>query len=97
MDNEIIGDFNSKLCDIANEAFVFREKYLDIKLVRKTLRYLLERFIYKVTTIEEACDFNTMTFKELMGSLQIFELNLKIEQKILGLRVATYGPYENIG
>ena len=35
MENETISDFNSKLCDIANEAFALGEKYSNIKLVRK--------------------------------------------------------------
>ena len=81
MENETINDFNSKLCDIANEAFAFGKKYSDIKLVRKTLRSLPERFAYKVAAIEEDCDLNTMSLKELMGSLQIFELNLKMNKK----------------
>ena len=29
MENEIISDFNSKLCNIANEAFDIGEKYSD--------------------------------------------------------------------
>ena len=81
MENETISDFNSKLCDVANEAFALREKYSDIKLVRKTLRSLPERFAYKVAAIEEARDLNTMSLKELMGSLQTFELNLKMNKK----------------
>ena len=58
-----------------------REKYSDIKLVRKTLRSLPEKFAYKVVAIEEARDLNTMSLKELMGSLQTFELNLKMNKK----------------
>ena len=54
LENETISDFNSKLCDIANKAFALGEKYSDTKLLRKTLRSLLEIFAYKVTTIEEA-------------------------------------------
>ena len=57
------------------------KKYLDIKLVRKTLRSLPERFAYKVAVIEETHDLNTMSLKELMGSLQTFELNLKMNKK----------------
>ena len=58
-----------------------RKKYSDIKLVKKTLRSLPERFAYKVAAIEEARDLNTMSLKELMGSLQTFELNLKMNKK----------------
>ena len=81
MENETINDFNSKLCDIANEAFALGEKYSYTKLVRKTLRSLIERFAYKVIAIEEAHDVNIMKLDELMGSLQIFELNLKQNKK----------------
>ena len=81
MENETINDFNSKLCDIENEAFTLRKKYSDIKLVRKTLRSLPERFAYKVAAIEEAHNLNTMTLKDLMGSLQTFELLLKMNKK----------------
>ena len=60
MENEIINDFNSKLCDIANEVFAIGEKYSNTKLVRKTLRSLPKRFAYKVIAIEEARDVSTM-------------------------------------
>ena len=52
MKHEIISYFNSKLCDITNETFTHEEKDSDTKLVRKTLRSLLEGFAYEVTTIE---------------------------------------------
>ena len=75
--DESINDFNSKLCEIANEAFTLGEKYTEIKLIRKTLRSLLDRFAIKVVAIEEANDVNTMRLDELMRSLQTFKLNLK--------------------
>ena len=50
-------------------------------MVKKTLRSLHESFAYKITAIEEARDLNTMTLKELMCSLQTFELNLKMNKK----------------
>ena len=81
LEHETINDFNSKLCDIANEAFALGEKYSDTKLVRKTLRSLSERFTYKVAAIEEARDVQNMRLDELMGSLQTFELNLKMNKK----------------
>ena len=69
LEHETISDFNSKLCDIANEAFALGEKYSDTKLVRKTLRSLPERFAYKVAAIEKARDVQNMRLDELMGSL----------------------------
>ena len=59
MEDETISDFNSKLCDISNETFTLGEKYSKTKLVRKTLRSLLERFTYKVAAIEEAKNVST--------------------------------------
>ena len=35
LEDETISDFNSKLCDIVNEAFNLGEKYFETKLVRK--------------------------------------------------------------
>ena len=81
LEDETISNFNSKLCDIANEAFTLGEKYSETKLVRKTLRSLPERFAYKVAAIEEAKDISTMKLDELMGSLQTFELNLSQNRK----------------
>ena len=76
LEYETISDFNSKLCDIANEAFALGEKISEKKLVRKVLRSLPRRFAYKVTAIEEAKDIQTMKLDELMGSLRTFEMNL---------------------
>ena len=51
LEDETISDLNSKLCDIANEAFTLGEKYFETKLVRKTLRFLQKRFAYIETWI----------------------------------------------
>ena len=49
------------------------------------MRSLSKRFAYKVITIEEAHDVNTMKLDELMGSLQTFELNLKQNKKEMSI------------
>ena len=72
-----INDFNSKLCEIANETFTFGKKYPEIKLLRKTLKSLPKKFTYKVAAIEKVKDVNIIKLDELMGSLHTFELNLK--------------------
>ena len=73
-----------------------RKKYLDIKLVKKTLRSLPERFAYKITAIEEAHDLNTMSLKELMVLLQTFELNLKTnkKEKSIALQVKKHESFD---
>ena len=54
---ETFNEFNRKICEIANELFVLREKILEERLVKKELRSLAPRFAYKATTIREAKDF----------------------------------------
>ena len=43
-ESETISEFNSWLCDIANESFALGEKIAEAKLVSKTLRSLPQRF-----------------------------------------------------
>jgi hypothetical protein len=47
----------------------------DVKLIRKILRSLPERYKIKVTTIEESKDLEEMNIEELVGSLQTYELS----------------------
>jgi hypothetical protein len=54
----------------------------DVKLIRKILRSLPERFRIKVTTIEESKDLEEMKIKELVGSLQTYELSLPPVKKL---------------
>jgi hypothetical protein len=54
----------------------------DVKLIRKILRSLPERFKIKVTTIEESKDLEEMKIEELVGSLQIYELSLPPVKKV---------------
>ena len=79
-EEETIGEFNARLCDIANEAFALGERFSEEKLVRKTLRSLPRRFACKVTAIEEAKDIQKMKLEELIGSLRTFEMNLDEEK-----------------
>lgn len=70
-----------KIWDIANEAYALGEKIPEDKLVRKTLKSLPKRFVYKVTTIKEAKDVTTIQLDELIKSLHTFEMNLKHNKK----------------
>ena len=55
-EDESIGVFNARLCDIANEAFALGERFSEDNLITKSLRSLPRRFTYTVTAIEEAKD-----------------------------------------
>jgi hypothetical protein len=54
----------------------------DVKLIRKILRSLPERFRIKVTTIEERKDLKEMKIEELVGSFQTYELSLPLVKKL---------------
>ncbi|XP_012841210.1 PREDICTED: uncharacterized protein LOC105961528 [Erythranthe guttata] len=75
-----VADFNSKLCDIANEAHGLGETYSEEKLVRKVLRSLPDRFAYKITAIEEANNVDELHLDELIGNLQTFENKLSMSR-----------------
>jgi hypothetical protein len=53
----------------------------DVKLIRKILRSLLERFRIKVTTIEESKDLEEMKIVELVGSLHTYKYSLPLVRK----------------
>lgn len=62
-------DFNSHLYDITNESFALGEKISKAKLVKKAFRSLSLRFAYKVTTIKEVNDVDSMGLVKLTVSL----------------------------
>lgn len=84
-ENDNIAAFSSNLRDISNKEFQLGEKYSEEKLVRKTLRSLPMRFNEKIASIEEAKDMTKMTFKDLLGSLQTYEMNLNAQSKDKGI------------
>ena len=68
--------FYAKLKDIVNSAFNLRETIPEPKIVRKMLRSLPERFLAKITTIEESKDIDQILLTELVGNLHTYELGL---------------------
>ena len=75
-DDESFDEFYAKLKDIVNSAFNLGEIILELKIVRKVLRSLLERFHAKITAIEESKDIDKIPLIELVGNLQTYELGL---------------------
>jgi hypothetical protein len=70
LEEETFGEFYSKISDLRNSMVSLRKPVSDVKLIRKILRSLPERFRIKVTTIEESKDLEEMKIEELVGSLQ---------------------------
>ena len=51
-EDESFDEFYAKLKDIENSAFNLEETILESKIMRKVLRFLLEGFHAKISTIE---------------------------------------------
>ena len=75
-EDEQFDEFYAKLKDIVNSAFNLGETIPESKIVRKVLRFLLERFHAKITAIEESKDIDKIPLTKLVGNLQTYELGL---------------------
>ena len=75
-EDESFDEFYAKLKDIVKLAFNLGETILELKIVRKVLRSLPERFYAKITAIKELKDIDKIPLTELVGNLQTYELGL---------------------
>ena len=75
-EDEQFDEFYAKLKNIVNSAFNLGETIPESKIVRKVLRFLLERFHAKITAIEESKDIDKIPLTKLVGNLQTYELGL---------------------
>jgi hypothetical protein len=69
LEDEIFGEFYTKMNDLRNSMVSLRKRVSNVKLIKKILRSLPEHFRIKVTTIEESKDLESMKIEELVGSL----------------------------
>ena len=88
-ENESFDSFYGKLNEVVVSKFNLGEKTEDSKIVRKTLRSLLESFRAKVTVIKESKDLDDIKVQELIGSLQTYELSLPTQRKSKSLALKT--------
>ncbi|XP_019189389.1 PREDICTED: uncharacterized protein LOC109183783 [Ipomoea nil] len=75
-EDENITQFNAKILDIVGAAYNLGEPFSEPKLVKKVLRLLPERFLMKVTAIQESTNLDTYKLSDLMGNLQTYELEM---------------------
>jgi RNA-binding protein YhbY len=76
LEEETFREFYTKISDLRNSMMSLGKQILVVKLIRKILRSLPERFKIKVTTIEESKDLKEMKIEELVGSLQTYGYSL---------------------
>ena len=72
-EDETFDEFYAKLKDIVNSTFNIGDHIPEPKIVRKMLRYLIERFHAMITAIEESKDIDTIPLIELIGNLQTYD------------------------
>jgi hypothetical protein len=82
LEDETFREFYTKMSDLRNSMVSLGKTISDVKLIRKIIRSLPERFRIKVTTIEESKDLEKMKIEELVGSLQTYELSLPSVKKV---------------
>ena len=75
-EDELFDEFYAKFKNIVNSVFNLRETIPELKIVRKVLRSLPERFHAKITAIEESKDIDKIPLTELVGNLQTYKLGL---------------------
>ena len=68
-EDESFDEFYAKLKDIVNFTFNLGKTIPKPKIVRKVLRFLLDRFHAKITVIEESKDIDQNPLTKLVGNL----------------------------
>jgi lipoate-protein ligase A len=76
LEEETFGEFYTMIRDLRNSMVSLGKSISDVKLIRKILRSLCERFGIKVTAIEESKGLEEMKIEELVGSFQTYEYSL---------------------
>jgi RNA-binding protein YhbY len=69
LEDETFNEFYTKISDLRNSMVSLGKNVFNVKLIKKILRFLPERFKIKVTTIEESKDLESMKIEELVRSL----------------------------
>lgn len=79
--DETFDHFYAEINDIVNSNFNLGETIPTNRIVRKILRSLPDKFLPKITVIEESNDLDTLKLEDLVGKLQVYENKLHSHQK----------------
>ena len=80
-ENESFDTSHSKFKDIVNSLYNLSEIFSKSRVVKKVLQSLPDRFLLKITAIEESKDLDSLTENELISFLQTFESNQVLKYK----------------
>jgi hypothetical protein len=89
LQNETFGEFYTRINNLRNSMVSFGKRVFDVKLIKKILRSLPDRFRIKVTSIEESKDLDSVKIEKLVGSLQTYEYSLPSIKKAKGMAFKT--------
>jgi hypothetical protein len=89
LENETFVAFYTRINDLRNSMVSLGKSFSDVKLITKILRSFPERFMIKVTSIEESNDVDSMKIEELVGSFQTYEYSLPLVKKEKGMAFKT--------
>ncbi|KFK41042.1 hypothetical protein AALP_AA2G078000 [Arabis alpina] len=87
-EHESIEAYSGRLNEIANEASVLGKKYKEEKLVKKFLRSLPDKFQSHKSAIDMSMNSDDMTFPQVIGMMQAYELEYNTKMHIKAKDVA---------
>jgi hypothetical protein len=85
LENKTFGEFYTRINDFRNSMVSLGKRVSNVKLIKKILWSLPERFRITVTSNEESKDLDSMKIEELVGSLQTYEYSLPPVKKAKGM------------
>jgi hypothetical protein len=88
-EDETFDEFYSKLSSIRNNTINLGKKMSDAKIIKKILRSLPTRFLPQIAATNQINDLNTMRAKELVESIQTFELLLPKPKNLKNIALKT--------
>ncbi|XP_022853638.1 uncharacterized protein LOC111375079 [Olea europaea var. sylvestris] len=80
-ESEKVSDYISRVVTVANQMKRFDEDVTNLKVIKKILISVSEKFDHMVTAIEESKDLEDMTIEELSESLEAYEEKLNRRRK----------------
>ncbi|XP_010424094.1 PREDICTED: uncharacterized protein LOC104709132 [Camelina sativa] len=80
-EGETIASYSGRLSAIAQEAVVMGKRYKDKKLVKKFLRSIPDKFQPHRSAIDVSLNSDELTFSQVVGMMQSFEIQLKKKEQ----------------
>jgi hypothetical protein len=74
LENETFGEFYTRINDLRNSMVSLGKRVFDVKLIKKILKSLPERFRIKVTSIEESKDLCSILLKSLWDLFKLMSI-----------------------